>query len=178
MSWALGYDTGWDRWIGYGVPALCDFPCCGERIDRGLAYVCGSDPRGGDRGCGLYFCTEHLHYGYDDESGEALGPQLCERCTIHSAPFDPTPDLYDWLDHVLFHSSWKRWRNENPGATGIVVSRWLNAFTDHVVLEHGFNLESTQAQPDMRPTAGYHRHLHQTQPTLQTHEHDFEEEVA
>lgn len=178
MGWSLGYDTGWDRWIGYGVPATCDFPGCGERIDRGLAYVCGSEPYGGDRGCGLYFCMQHLQLGYDEETETLVGPQLCAQCTARRPPFEPTPDVYDWLDHVLFHSSWREWRNDNQAGAAVLVSRWVHAFVDHVVLEHGFDLASTQAQPDLRPTAGYHRHLHLTRPDEQAHEHDFEEEES
>ena len=35
MGWSLGYDGRWKRDIGYGVPAVCDFPGCNEEIDRG-----------------------------------------------------------------------------------------------------------------------------------------------
>jgi hypothetical protein len=56
MSWAVGFDSNWKRDIGYGVPATCDRPGCGTGIDRGLAYVCGGQPYGGEEGCGLYFC--------------------------------------------------------------------------------------------------------------------------
>ena len=44
MGWAVGFDNNWNRDIGYGVPAICDFPGCGEEIDRGLGYVCGGGP--------------------------------------------------------------------------------------------------------------------------------------
>ena len=60
MSWAIGFDSRWNRDIGYGVPATCDFPGCGVDIDRGLAFVCGGEPYGGEDGCGLYFCASHL----------------------------------------------------------------------------------------------------------------------
>ena len=62
MSWALGYDSQWMRDIGYGLPAYCDHPGCMAEIDRGLAYVCGSEPYGGEHGCGLYFCDKHLRF--------------------------------------------------------------------------------------------------------------------
>lgn len=62
MGWSLGYDDRWKRDIGYGVPAYCDQPGCTEEIHRGLAYVCGSHPFGGDRGCGLYFCGSHMEW--------------------------------------------------------------------------------------------------------------------
>jgi hypothetical protein len=104
MGWSIGYDSTWDRDIGYGVPAYCDHPGCGKEIDRGLAYVCGGEPYGGDFGCGLYFCAEHRGFGRH---------QLCERCTYHKEPFDPTPDHPTWLRHKLKDLSWARWRQEN-----------------------------------------------------------------
>ncbi len=103
MSWAIGYDYTWHRDIGYGVPALCDHPGCEARIDRGLSFVCGSEPYGGDRGCGLYFCSVH-QYG---------GKQLCERCLKRRAPFTATPDLEEWVRHKATHLSWAKWREEN-----------------------------------------------------------------
>lgn len=104
MGWAVGYDDHWKRDIGYGVPAYCDFPSCEEKIDRGLSYVCGGEPYGGEGGCGLYFCGEHL-YGY---------PALCERCTAEVEPFSPSPDHAEWINWKLTDESWQPWRNENP----------------------------------------------------------------
>jgi hypothetical protein len=52
MGWSIGFDTTWNRDIGYGVPAICDRPGCGEAIDRGLSFVCGGEPYGGEKGCG------------------------------------------------------------------------------------------------------------------------------
>lgn len=61
------------REAGYAVDATCDQDGCGERIDRGLGYLCGDEPGdGGEHGCGRYFCGSHLYSG---------GPvQLCESC--------------------------------------------------------------------------------------------------
>ena len=56
MSWSIGFDSNWNRDIGYGVPAYCDNPKCNKEIDRGLSYVCGGEAFGGEKGCGLYFC--------------------------------------------------------------------------------------------------------------------------
>lgn len=103
MSWAIGYDVNWQRDIGYGVPSRCDHPDCEQIIDRGLGYVCGSDPYGGERGCGLFFCGNHL-----------LASCICQRCKRSKVPFDPKPDLRAWMLHKLFDESWKRWRGENP----------------------------------------------------------------
>lgn len=104
MGWSVGFDFQWDRDIGYGVPATCDFPACGEAIDRGLAYVCGGELYGGEEGCGLYFCDVHL-------LGEG---QTCERCTMGRPPFEATPDTAGWLKWKLSDESWAQWRNENP----------------------------------------------------------------
>ena len=109
MGWGLGYDTEWYRDIGYGVPAYCDHPDCNKEIDRGLAYVCGSLPYGGRRGCGLYFCEEHRNYH------PRLKVELCPRCGKKHSPYKPKPEHPDWLNHKLNHESWEQWRQENPG---------------------------------------------------------------
>jgi hypothetical protein len=105
MSWALGYDSNWKRDIGYGVPATCDHPGCGAEIDRGLSYVCGGQPYGGFRGCGLYFCEAHQMGRY----------QRCLRCTRYRKnKYAPTPDVAEWINHKLTHEGWACWRAENP----------------------------------------------------------------
>ena len=103
MGWSVGFDPNWRRDIGYGVPATCDYPGCAERIDRGLSYVCGGQPYGGDDGCGLYFCAYHM---------AALGPPRCVRCADGDDPFDPTPDVVEWIEHKATHPSWAAWRDE------------------------------------------------------------------
>src|SRR6266849_9805824 len=92
MGWEIGFDTNWHRDIGYGVPALCDFPHCTAQIDRGLSYVCGSEPYGGDTGCGLYFCERHRQY-------MRKGKSVCYRCSRGKEPFSPKPELQSWLNH-------------------------------------------------------------------------------
>ena len=107
MSWSVGFDTRWQRDIGYGVPAYCDHPGCMKEIDRGLAYVCcGQEPYGGD-GCGLYFCEKHHCYSLNDNFG------ACFRCSNESEPFKPTPDHPDWTKHKATDPSWAEWRKEN-----------------------------------------------------------------
>lgn len=101
MSWSIGYDEKWKRDIGYGVPAVCDHPDCTEKIDRGLSYVCGGEPYGGDDGCGLYFCGWHL-------SGN-----FCVRCRAGEEPFEKKPDVEEWVRHKLTDESWAEWRAEN-----------------------------------------------------------------
>ena len=108
MGWSIGYDVRWKRDIGYGVPASCDHPDCTNEIDRGISYICGGEPFGGDRGCGLYFCSEHLKW-------HTRLPQLCERCYPRiKKPFTPKADSIEWLEHKLQDYSWKQWRIEHP----------------------------------------------------------------
>ena len=108
MSWSIGFDSNWDRDIGYGVPAPCDHPECDWKIDRGLAHVCGGDPYGGDQGCGLYFCSSHLWFGRSKDA-----PQLCKRCMNYKQPYKPKPDLLEWIEFKLKDSSWSPWRKVN-----------------------------------------------------------------
>ena len=105
MGWSIGYDSNWDRDIGYGVPAYCDQPFCHEKIDRGLSYVCGNEPYGGDQGCGLYFCAEHMQC------------VVCERCMADDRPFEPKPDHPEGVNWKLTDDSWEQWRDENPEKT-------------------------------------------------------------
>jgi hypothetical protein len=106
MGWSIGFDSNWNRWIGYGVPAWCDHPKCSEEIDRGLAYVCcDQEPYGGERGCGLFFCGGH-RMGLDNR---------CPRCTAYKRPYRRIkPEHPRWIEHLLTDESWADWRKENP----------------------------------------------------------------
>ena len=86
------------------MPATCDHPDCNEKIDRGLSYVCGDEPFGGERGCGLFFCSKHL----------AGSPQRCEKCLKRRKPFLAKPDHPEWIAWKLNDESWQEWRDENP----------------------------------------------------------------
>jgi hypothetical protein len=108
VGWSIGYDAHWRRDIGYGVPATCDHPGCGKGIDRGLAFVCGGEPYGGEHGCGLYFCGEHLFIASDFRA------TLCDRCLDGRDPFEATPDVAEWIRHKLTDESWQGWRADNP----------------------------------------------------------------
>lgn len=111
MGWSIGYDNNWGRDIGYGVPAYCDHPACNEQIDRGLSYVCGGEPYGGERGCGLFFCHTHLNY-------YPRLPQLCERCAPRQKkPFHPKPDHPEWVHFKMTDESWEEWRKQNSVIT-------------------------------------------------------------
>jgi hypothetical protein len=123
VSWAIGYDSHWERDIGYGVPAFCDHPDCVNEIDRGLAYVCGGEPYGGDRGCGLYFCGNHL-------SADATYKQVCNRCLRHRPAYKRIAAEHPrWLYHKLTDESWQAWRDEH---TNDVTTLAL------ALLEYGF----------------------------------------
>jgi len=114
MSWSIGFDEHWKRDIGYGVPCVCDHPDCNEEIDRGLSYVCGGEPYGGDRGCGLFFCYKHLSY----YTKEAI--QMCAQCGHRRKTFPAKPDSLKWLYFKMTDPSWEGWRRENglvPEAT-------------------------------------------------------------
>ena len=109
MGWSIGYDSNWQRDIGYGVIAYCDHPKCNETIDRGLAYVCGSQPYGGEQGCGLYFCAKHLFYGRSKEA-----EQLCPKCFRYDKkPYKPKPEHPEWIQWKMTDPSWAKWREEH-----------------------------------------------------------------
>lgn len=63
---------------GYGVVAECDQDNCTREIDRGLAFLCGDGPGGGEHGCGCYFCGEHLYTAPKGEDGGLCGGCLPE----------------------------------------------------------------------------------------------------
>lgn len=107
MSWSVGWDPHWKRDIGYGVPAVCDHPECDKEIDRGLGYVCGEQPYGGEVGCGLYFCDDHLYFSTVDDV-----PALCARCSEGQPPFDAKLDVGEWVAHKMSDPSWAAWRAE------------------------------------------------------------------
>ncbi len=101
MGWEIGFDERWNRDIGYGVLAWCDHPDCQVEIDRGLGFVCGGEPYGGHRGCGLYFCYKHRSYR-----------SLCARCMRTQDPFEPKPEHPVWICHRLTDPSWAEWRKD------------------------------------------------------------------
>lgn len=118
MGWSIGYDHNHERDIGYGVPAICDHPDCGEEIDRGLAYVCGGEPYGGESGCGLYFCGSHLLW---KQSAKKF---VCDRCLVEAETYyDPKPDTLEWISWKFTDASWGQWREENPGKTAELKQR-------------------------------------------------------
>lgn len=109
MGWSISYDSDWERDIGYGVPAICDYPGCNQAIARGLSAVCGSDAYGGEFGCGLYFCYKHLMIAGDKRDNVSL----CKRCYHGKKPYTPKPDTVEWIRHKLTDDSWVKWRSTN-----------------------------------------------------------------
>lgn len=108
----MGYDNNWNRDVGYGVPCLCDYPRCKKEIDRGLACVCGGDVYGGEYGCGLFFCGKHLFSKYIKEINGYIF--VCPRCLKNKPPYNPKPDIEEWIKWKLEHESWGLWRKDNP----------------------------------------------------------------
>jgi len=100
MSWAIGYDDRWARWIGYGVPAHCDDPGCSETIDRGPSFVCGGEPNGGAHGCGLHFCGAHRTWHAFGHGPYADTVEVCARCDRGRPPYAPKPEHPDWVNHL------------------------------------------------------------------------------
>lgn len=107
MGWAIGFDSKWNRDVGFGVPAYCDHPKCDRVIDRGLGYVCGGDVYGGEYGCGLFFCGHHLLMG--------VHAYVCKRCYTYKPPYKRIKvDHPTWVTWKLTDASWEQWRNEHP----------------------------------------------------------------
>lgn len=107
----MGYGVGEGRflgefrWIGYGVPAYCDYAGCDKEIDRGMGYECIHQ-------CGGYYCSEHrfasVAYLNDENQIEVVG------CHHNHIRKDEHPK---WLSHVLNEESWEKFRKENPDIT-------------------------------------------------------------
>lgn len=107
MGWSIGFDDNWNRDIGYGVPAFCDAPGCSKKIHRGISHVCGAAPYGGSKGCGLYFCNDHLYFHLFKDMEIA---DVCYRCHHHKSSYKPKPDHPEWIKFKLTDPSWLAWR--------------------------------------------------------------------
>jgi hypothetical protein len=117
MGWSIGFDENWKRDIGYGVPATCDHPGCGKKIDRGLSYVCGGEAFGGEQGCGLFFCKEHRDIYQKRINGHLEWVELCYRCGHYKKPYKPTPDISELVNFKMTDPSWAEWREKIGAAT-------------------------------------------------------------
>lgn len=125
MGWSISYDTNWERDIGYGVSAFCDFPKCKEVIDRGLSYVCGGEFCGGDYGCGLYFCGKHFQYRKPHDYDQTV--QLCPRCFSYKKPYEKKSEYPKWLRWKLSDESWDLWRKKNPKEVEEIKLKLINS---------------------------------------------------
>ncbi|OHU12795.1 hypothetical protein [Mycobacteroides chelonae] len=132
MGWSISYSEKWQREIGYGVPAYCDQPGCRVKIHRDVEQACGGIPDPGKHGCGLYFCSRHLHSSYTpdgmddllDDDGE-LYPLRCSRCINGRDPFPPSDEHPEWMRWKLKDESWSQWRTDNP----TVVAHYTQVLT-------------------------------------------------
>lgn len=110
MGYSVGKVDG--RWVGYGVPAECDWPTCRKVIHRGYDYKCEEhvyyewledeeeEIETIEDGCGLFFCWDHKGMVFI----QGLGHEGLIR----------KPDSREWITHVLLDDSWAKWRTENP----------------------------------------------------------------
>ena len=116
------YKVG-NRWGGYGVPAICEYPECNREIDRGISFACGGEPFS-EHGCDRYFCSEHRQCVYfNPVTGKKCRHkrdcncdevELCERCANGKMPFPYKPEVEEWIKHLLTDKSWGEWRIDNP----------------------------------------------------------------
>jgi hypothetical protein len=74
------YDTPMGP-AGYAVEDVCHEDGCSAEIDRGLGYLCGSEPgRPDEHGCGKWFCEEHLYI--PPAEVKSSGGGLCGACIL------------------------------------------------------------------------------------------------
>lgn len=108
------YSIGNNRFGGYGVPAICEYPDCNEEIDRGISYACGGEPFS-EYGCDRYFCSKHRDYHYFNTGfKERICVLVCKRCAKKKNSFPYKQEHKDWMKHILKDKSWAEWRKNNP----------------------------------------------------------------
>lgn len=77
MGWANCGKDSEGRPIGYAHGATCDQEGCNTKIDRGLAFACGSMHGSDEVSCEKYFCEAHkTNYVMDS----AHGTTVCNSC--------------------------------------------------------------------------------------------------
>lgn len=87
MGWGYcGKNSLTGEEMGYSVEGICHHPDCDEKINHGLAYVCGAMHED-ENTCQHYFCTKHLTWG--EVNGELV--QMCEKCAKEW-------DVYNYLE--------------------------------------------------------------------------------
>lgn len=110
MGWSIGYDDRWHRDIGYGVPAYCDHPGCDAEIDRGMGWKC----EGEGCGCGKFYCEQHRHVA---------------SAHTHDAP--PSREHPLWINHLLTHDSWQKWRDQHPAKVAVLMAASAQALKEN-----------------------------------------------
>lgn len=111
MGYAVGHNG--HRWVGYRVPAECDFVGCREKIVRGMAFLCG--------GGYLYDYLEddYEDYGWEDEWWSGCEDQFYF-CGSHSYHPDHAGNMEEkgespeWLRHIMTDETWEEWRRTDP----------------------------------------------------------------
>ncbi len=80
MGWGNCGTDSKDRPIGYMHDATCDYPGCGEKINRGIAYACGRMHGGDDEmgSCEKYFCPKHHVDVTHSVHGDSY--TVCQKC--------------------------------------------------------------------------------------------------
>ncbi|MFI5473188.1 hypothetical protein ACIA6D_23475 [Streptomyces cacaoi] len=119
---------------GYAVETVCEEEGCTAKIDRGLAYLCGKDPRGDEHGCSGYFCEQHLY-----------GDNRCARCSTKADEANrwvhpETGEEFDLRDQLLpagerYDGRGTVWRYAGYQRTGIPVLEPVYAHSQ--VTAHG-----------------------------------------
>ncbi len=149
-GWANCGTDSEGRPIGYAHEATCDHPGCEEKIDRGLAYACGS-MHGSDWSCEKYFCSKHLHCVCLEKIDREDIQQLCIECkaVLEEEYYEDTDayyrpksvevtaenyedyltvynDLYDVLSPPLTEE-----QTERMNTVGVALKRYEKSSNDH-----------------------------------------------
>ena len=74
--------------------------------------------------------------------------QLCERCAGEKEPFDPKPDVSEWVRWKLTDESWAKWRAENPDEVERLTQRLAEKRVDRAVQVTKVIGSSTLTCPD------------------------------
>jgi hypothetical protein len=130
MGWNYGVNSD-GREVGYSVTATCDEEGCDEKIDHGLAYVCGGMHDGGDEGCGGYFCYSHLFLGRPDQLCQACQTRAIERRQETVSELD---EENPYLGMLASLETLLRWVSDSYGYAGQEIAEAFAAAADHVAL--------------------------------------------
>jgi len=111
MGWGTcGKNEKTGEMMGYCYEGICNDSDCKEEIHHGLSYVCGGMHRGGEWGCGYYFCGDHLHHlGFENKGLEeyltggseynCYDRQVCKNC--YNDMIKCIRDCLEWDDYSI-----------------------------------------------------------------------------